>query len=226
MSIARYAIYFAPSNSSALARYGHTVLQREPLANDHPIRLAVTHKASHYGFHATLKAPMELAAGCTERQFLQAVEDFSATQRCIELQGLAPCVLDGFHALTLPRTDDAVSAAQKVSEFAGSIVTSFEPFRAPLSEFDRARRKPELLSPSQRQYLEEYGYPYVLRAFRFHMTLSNRIGDAQDSTSYHEWLSEFYTRTVTETPLLDSLAVFHQPNRDAAFTRIATFAVN
>ena len=38
-----------------------------------------------------------------------------------------------------------------------------------------ARRRPERLTPRQRQLLDQFGYPYVMEEFQFHLTLTDRI---------------------------------------------------
>jgi len=75
------------------------------------------------------------------------------------------------------------------------------------------RRNPDQLSQRQRDYLERYGYPHVLDDFHFHMTLSQQLNDSAKSASYHTWLTELYGDTITQTPWLDRLAVFWQPDR-------------
>ena len=40
---------------------------------------------------------------------------------------------------------------------------------------DRARRNPAKLTPRQCDYLDRWGYPYVMEEFRFHMTLTGRL---------------------------------------------------
>ena len=214
----RFSIYFAPSDNSELAEFGRQVLQDEALENDYPERIKITRKAAHYGFHSTFKAPMELAEGADLNQLLQAVETFVRTKKPVALKGLGPNRIKGFHALTLP-------ASNEVDQFAADVVTSFDHFRAPMSEADRARRNPSELSARQREYLERYGYPHVLDEFRFHMTLSHRLDNIAESNSYHTWLLDLFSKTVTETPWLDRLAIFSQPNRASAFTRIAEFPV-
>jgi len=217
-AIPRYAVYFAPSDQSQLGKFGQHVLQRTPCEHDHPIRIAVTEKASHYGFHATFKAPMELAPGHTEQSLLDAVLAFSKTQRPVPLTGLGPRVVDGFHALTLPDSAD-------VNAFAADVMRTFDGFRAPLTDADRARRRPEQLTTRQRQYLEAFGYPHVLEEFNFHMTLSNRFESEKDSISYHNWLVQLYETKVTQEAWLDQIAVFWQPTRATAFKRVAEFPV-
>jgi len=72
----RYAIYFTPDDSSELGLFGATVLRRRsedagdwlnpelpvdfPQSSDWAERIK---KPAHYGFHATMKAPFELAPG-------------------------------------------------------------------------------------------------------------------------------------------------------------------
>ena len=38
-----------------------------------------------------------------------------------------------------------------------------------------ARRNPDRLPPKQRVLLSRWGYPHVMEAFRFHMTLTDRL---------------------------------------------------
>ncbi|TKA95193.1 DUF1045 domain-containing protein, partial [Cereibacter changlensis] len=42
-----------------------------------------------------------------------------------------------------------------------------------------ARRRPERLSPRQRGYLADWGYPYVMEEFRFHLTLTGDLPEAE-----------------------------------------------
>ena len=74
---------------------------------------------------------------------------------------------------------DAANAA--LDDLAAACVRAFDRFRAPLSAKDRARRAPQRLSPRQREYLDQWGYPFVFEEFRFHMTLTGRLppGEAE-----------------------------------------------
>jgi putative phosphonate metabolism protein len=173
----RYALYFAPppgplaeTASSWLGRDAESGSERAP---PDPELGALTVKARRYGFHATLKAPFRLAEGLSEDDLCAAVEVFAAGQRPFCIPGLCVAVLDGFLAL-VPDGD-----AESLNAFASKVVTRFERFRAPLTESERARRQPERLTERQRVLLEEYGYPYVLDEFRFHMTLTDRLTETQ-----------------------------------------------
>jgi len=101
-AVPRYSVYFAPDEHSQMAEFGRQVLQAEPHQHDHPLRIEITRKAAHYGFHSTFKAPMELAEGVDESELLRAVDAFVKTKKPVELLGISPQVLNGFHALMLP----------------------------------------------------------------------------------------------------------------------------
>ncbi len=58
-------------------------------------------------------------------------------------------------------------------------MVAFERFRAPLSEAEIERRSPDSLSPLEFRNLYQWGYPYVFEAFRFHMTVTGRVSDAE-----------------------------------------------
>jgi len=60
-----------------------------------------------------------------------------------------------------------------------------------------------------------------IRTNRFHMTLSGR-NDHNDA-DYLNWLCRLYQSMVTNTPVLDRLCVFYQPDRTTPFVRIEEF---
>lgn len=224
---ARYAVFFCPEDSSPLAQFGQQVLGRSadgdtlsPRDTDFPDdqqAKALSATPAHYGFHATLKAPFELSAGSTERQLLGEVEVLARQQSVIAMPLLRPRALAGFMALTFDQQPDAITTLAQLC------VRHFEPFRAPISESDILRRKPAQLSDRQREYLYQYGYPYVMNEFRFHMSLTGSMVPA-DHADYVNWLSERYDKLVREQPVLDRLAVFWQADRATPFTRLAQFS--
>ncbi len=132
----------------------------------------ITMTPRKYGFHATLKPPFRLAEGQDVKALEAAVSDLAA--------GLAPAIcnelelttLGGFLALT-PQDD-----MQAVRRVAGACVRELDRFRAPASETESARRRKVGLSPRQEALLAQWGYPYVMEEFRFHMTLTARLPQA------------------------------------------------
>lgn len=221
MSI-RYALYFSPVTNSPLATFGAASLGRsantprpDNVGSPHPDKarwLALTQSPAHYGFHATLKAPFELRPGTTVDALATQLEQFAQTLSPIPLDGLAPRHLAGFAALTL------TSQAPLLTGLAQQVVEAFEPYRQPLSETDIQRRKGQALTPRQLELLERFGYPYVDDEFRFHMTLTGPLSERD--LDYVEWLKTLYGQFVTDTPWLDQIALYSQPDRQSPFVKV------
>jgi Protein of unknown function (DUF1045) len=175
----RYAIYFVPAAGSDLYRFGSSVLRydcytgeqvapADELAGDADSWRSLTEEPRRYGFHATLKAPFHLACERTERQLVDAMQDFAAAGHAV---AIAPVVemLEDFAAV-VPRRPDPL-----VNSLAAHCTTAFDRFRAPMSPRERARRLATPLSRDQTENLERWGYPYVFAHFRFHLTLTGRL---------------------------------------------------
>jgi hypothetical protein len=58
---------------------------------------------------------------------------------------------------------------------AAATVAAFDPFRAPLTPTELARRRVPGLTAKQEALLLRWGYPYVMEAFRFHITLTGNL---------------------------------------------------
>ena len=109
--------------------------------------------------------------------------------------------LDGFLAL-VPGGDSAALRAM-----AGHVVQQLDAFRAPLTQAERDRRRPDRLTPRQRDLLERWGYPYVMEEFRFHMTLSDRL--SADDEALLRPLAEGQVLAHAPHPFpVDALALF------------------
>lgn len=227
---ARYAIYFSPEDSSELSLFGATVLRRHALdATDWlnpelPVEFPEScvwsdqiNKPAQYGFHATIKAPFELAEGQSADNLISELVAFCNTQTLISLQGLAPVRTCRYDALAFVQQPEALPP------LAAACVKGFEHYRAPLHPADVERRNPASLSESELANLHQYGYPYILNDFNFHMTLSGQNSkDADhDNLAYFEWLCDLYKTMVKTPPVLDRLCVFQQPDRQSPFIRLA-----
>lgn len=201
---ARYAIYFAPSRESLLWQRSESWLSQPDLA-------PLTVSARRYGFHATIKAPMILALDYAE--FDAALSAFADAHTAVTLNGLAPRLIDGFLALTTE------PQSQELTDFATAAVEAFEPFRAPLSEGEQARRLKGPLTPRQIELVARYGYPYVLEEFLFHMTLTDRLpADRRDGVV--ERAEAWFADALAQPVSLDRLVVFAEPEPGAAFERL------
>jgi putative phosphonate metabolism protein len=214
----RYAIYYAPTPDSALDRFGAQMLGYDAFGGDDlpfpdgvtPDWRELTQDPRKYGFHATLKAPMALADGKTEVQLTAACEVFAAKARRIPI--IAPIVdsISGFIAVIPSRP------SEEVLQLATDATRDFDAFRAPLTPEDRARRHPDKLTPRQRDYLDRWGYPYVMEEFRFHMTLTGRLG-AERREPIVGWLRDRFVATGINTIAIDRIALFRQDEEASRF---------
>ena len=160
----RYAIYYTPPPGSALAGFGRAWFARAAPCLDAPRR---------YGFHGTLKAPFRLAAGVEEAELLGAVESFAASRPALAGPPLEPAMLAGFLALMPSEPCGALD------RLAADCVVAFDRFRAPPTDVELARRRRAPLGPRREALLKRWGYPYVMEAFRFHMTLTGRLDEEE-----------------------------------------------
>ncbi len=217
----RYAVYFTPGQNDPLTRVAAGWLGRDPftggqlpppaVATLSPAEIAFhTASARRYGFHATLKAPFHLAEGVSEADLDEELARFASGCEPVLLSKLVPKRIDGFLALV------PASPAPDLDRLAGEIVTHFDRFRAPLSEADIRRRSPESLSPEEFRNLMQWGYPYVFESFRFHMTLTGRVPDA-DLSRVRAAIDEVFAAALDQPAVIDGLALFVEPEPGAPF---------
>ena len=218
----RYALYFTPPHDDPLTTLAGRWLGRDAFSGETfsaaptgelsaDERLQTTADPRRYGFHATLKAPFELAASVTEADLLEAAADFAAKTPAFTLPELVLGQLGRFFALV---PGDVYPALQN---FSADVVKSFEPFRATLSEADLARRKPEQLDAAHRANLLRWGYPYVMEQFRFHMTLTNQVAPERQA-AVAAVLRETFAAHIGRPLAISGLAVFVEETRGAPFT--------
>jgi putative phosphonate metabolism protein len=174
MSYSRFAVYFiAPEGPLAdfgAAWLGWDVVRGAEVPQpDVPGLDDITMTPRKYGFHGTLKPPFRLAEGCSLSALEQATADLAAGLAPGHCDGLELTALGRFLALT-PRGD--IAGLRRVAE---ACVRDLDSFRAPAPEAELERRRKAGLSPRQEALLLDWGYPYVMEEFRFHMTLSGRL---------------------------------------------------
>jgi putative phosphonate metabolism protein len=206
----RYALYCLPAPGSRLEAFGRSVLGYDTVSGTpvpHPEGLdglsAVTAGARTYGFHATLKAPLRLAESATEAGLIAAARDLAAAHPPVAVGPLKVAALGAFLALVPDAPPPALGL------LAAECVAALDPFRAPLTEAERAKRRPERLDPRGRALLDRWGYPYVFEAFRFHMTLTDALPEAERD-AWHRRLSEAYAASGPEPLVIDALGLLTQ----------------
>lgn len=174
----RYAIYYAPRDGAfagAVASWlgwdpvtGAAVAYPSLDGLPAPVE-ALTAEPRKYGFHGTIKAPFRLAEGVGRADLEQEVARLAARLAPVVMPGLQLVALKGFVAL-LPEGDEA-----DLLELGAEVVTQLDPLRAALTGAEVAKRRPERLSARQRALLDQWGYPYVMEEFRFHLTLTGTL---------------------------------------------------
>jgi putative phosphonate metabolism protein len=220
-SFPRYAIYYAAAPGSDLDRFGAQLLGYDAVSGEDvpfpgdvsqitPDWRELTSDPRKYGFHATLKAPLSLAPDRTEAELIAGCAAFAATPRPIPVITPAVGSISGFIAV-VPSERSA-----GLERLAADCTRELDQFRAPLTADDRERRNPSALTPRQRDYLDRWGYPYVMEEFRFHMTLTGRL-DAARREPILAMLRARFSEIGLSTLAIDRIALFRQDDADARF---------
>ncbi|WP_282022254.1 DUF1045 domain-containing protein [Ruegeria faecimaris] len=177
MTFTRYAIYFAPPATAEWTQFATRWLGWDMEAGTevaHPGLdgvdvAAVTEVPRKYGLHATMKPPFRLREGQSVTALQEACATLAASQCAIMMEGLEIARLGRFLALRPLGDTSALNA------LAAACVQELDMFRSPPSAAELDHRRASRLTPDQDANLVIWGYPYVLNAFRFHITLSGRL---------------------------------------------------
>lgn len=218
----RFAIYYAPPRSSSWWAKGCAWLGRDPEAGAAPpppppeppgltrpvADLTVAPRL--YGWHGTLVAPFRLAAGVAAADLLENARSWTLSQRRFEVVVQA-AALDRFIAIRpLGKTADA-----RLRALAADALRHFAPTTAAPSPQELERRLRAPLTACQRALLAQWGYPFVLDEFRFHMTLTDALDDPSARQRVIDWWRE-EIRLLGPLPI-DGAAVFVQHGPAAPF---------
>jgi len=176
----RYALYYAPPEAEDWAQFATSWLGWDMAAAravahpDLPVDVAkITQTPRKYGLHATIKPPFALAAGHDVDALHAACAALCARLAPVTLDGLALERLGGFLALRPVGDQDQLNA------LAAACVSGLDLFRAPASQAELDKRRARGLSAVQERNLLDWGYPYLMDDFRFHITLTGRLPKAQ-----------------------------------------------
>lgn len=208
----RYAIYYAPAPGDFAdvtaawlgwdAAGGRTVAHPQVAGLPAPVAV-LTETPRKYGFHGTIKPPFHLADGTDADGLHDAVAALAARLAPVVLPGLQLVDLHGFVALT-PLGDTGALAA-----LAAEVVMTLDRFRAPPSPQEIARRRPDRMTERQRALLTQWGYPYVMDQFQFHLTLTGSL-TAADSAATLQALRPLIGPLMPQPFVLADLALFGQ----------------
>lgn len=221
----RYAVYFAPSPGTLAWLAGSHWLGRcaallQPLPQldiqgvDKQDLARLTAAPRRYGWHATLKAPFALAPGVDWLTLHHAVQTLARTLRPFEMPPMQVQRIDDFLAL-VPMAAHPANANLQAA--AAACATQLQPLAAALPASEMARRRAAGLTPRQEELLQQWGYPFVLEEFRFHLSLTGSLAGADASTV--ALVLDAAEQFFADLPTLqfNSLALFAEPTPGADF---------
>jgi hypothetical protein len=226
----RFALYYAPATTNPLWLKAVQWLDRDP-ARGTPVpadiegiaaeyRHRISRSARRYGFHATIKAPMLLAAGVGRRELEEELTAFALKHPAVEIGHLVPRFIDWFLALV------PAEQGKALTDFAGEVVAHFDRFRAPMTPGDREKRiRGGTYTGHQIELLDRYGYPHVMDEFQFHMTLTDRLPEGEREAVLAA-AATWFAPVIAAPFMLDRLALFRETEPGAPFDRVADFPLS
>jgi putative phosphonate metabolism protein len=213
---ARVAVYYAPAPTDPLFAAAAAWLGRDPACDapapqpDIPGIAEVTAEPRLYGFHATLKPPMRLAEGRRWDEVLEAARVLADGIAPFDLPELSVQDLHGFLAL---RETFPCAALQGLAD---ACMEQLDPWRAPPSEDELARRRRATLSVEQDAMLTRWGYPYVFETWFFHMTLTRRL-DTAEKTRFQPAAEAYFADALSIPRQVTDICLFTQATHGAPF---------
>ena len=226
---ARYALYLAPAEDSALWQTGsawlgrdartHALLPQPQVEGISADRLqALTASARHYGLHATLKPPMRLADGVSADMLRDAARTLAAATSAFALPALVVDTLSGFIAL---RTMHSSAALQQLAD---NCVMQLDRFRRGSDAAELAQRRGAGLNAKQEELLTRFGYPYVMDEWRFHITLTERVAGVERDLLL-AWLARHFAAALAEPLRCEDVCLFVQDSAAHTFVLRERFSL-
>jgi len=168
-----------------------------------------TRKASRYGFHATLKAPMPIRKPLAE--MINAVKASLSTVAPFSLPPLRLTLEDGFVALRLG------TPCPRLVDLADRCVQDLDDFRVPhTAAAEEQIRASSDLTPQNLANLKRWGYPYVFSEWVFHMTLS----DQQPDDHIFRMACDFFAESAARPRRISAVGIFVEPEPQQDFILI------
>lgn len=225
----RYTLYFVPPADSAIYRVGSGLLGWDsyagaaaPLPPDAGLPEdwgELTRPPRPYGLHVTFVPPFHLAQGHGEADLIEAFASFCAEPRSTATIAPEVRAVRDFIAI-VPRRASGI-----VNQLAADCLTWFDLFRAPFTAADHVRRLTPGLNERERWNLHRWGYPYVLKEFFFHMTLTGEIA-AERRAAVVACLSTLFAGHGANAPLcVDRIVLLRQDQADSGFKVVREGAI-
>ena len=221
----RFAIYLAPEPQEKLWSFGSSWIGYDAQTRasiTHPALPGITPKAIHeatehprlYGLHLTIKAPFRLIDGLCVSELEHAVEELACRHDPI---GPFSLVLEQRKAAEAKLFLCLAPAERQpaLHRLEADAVVTLDPFRAPLTLAEVAKRRPDRLDRKELGYLHSYGYPYVLDVYQPHISLTGPI--APDSPLQAALGQQLNAEPELMQFAARSLLIFEQPEPGAPF---------
>lgn len=209
-SYSRYAIYFKPQASSALAEF------EQEWFGSMPDQIVASPKK--YGLHATLKAPFRLNDQRTYEGLVTAIKYLAGDFASVDVGPLVQKNMGGFIAL-VPKTQ-----CPGLNQLAFDWVRLLDPYRAPADEAELERRRAAGLSEAENEMLQKWGYPYVDKCFRFHITLTGKL-NAKERESLQPALDELLIPVLKEPLMIKDICLVGDPGNGERFRLLERFSL-
>jgi hypothetical protein len=227
----RCAVYFVPevhgdwwqAGSRWLGRCAASGALYAPpeIAGVSPERFqSLTAEPRRYGWHATLKAPFRLAQGQSLETLRAAMHALARQLPAFDLPPLRVHDLGGFLALR-PENDPAL-----LTRTAAACVQQLHPLAQPLNDSELARRRQAPLTPEQDRLLLAWGYPWVLDAFQFHLSLTGSLTGALPPERAALMAAAQDRFETLATCHFGHIALFTEPHAGAHFELVDTMALH
>lgn len=205
---------FADSWLGWSARKGCSV-QRPDVLNLGTQISEITQGPAKYGFHATLKPPFRLTRGTSHEKLADACQKLAAQTAAFELESLSLVRLGRFLALK------ADGDQSQINDLASRCVTQLDHHRARMTQSEAEKRLASARSDSQRARIQDWGYPFVLDQYRFHMTMTDKLpkGDLDET---QQALGKVLDPMLSKPVPLDAISLVGE-GEDGKFRQIERF---
>ncbi len=221
----RYAVYFVPPEGP-LSRFGAEWLgwdinRATTVAHPSFEKLditSITAKPRKYGFHATLKPPFRIVENHGEEELQAAIADLADTLPPVTLEKLRLSRIGRFIALTPDGNQTGINS------LAAACVREIDFFRSPPTQTELSHRRKSGLSDRQDELLRDWGYPYVMEEFRFHITLSGKLDD-ETGTAVQKALQSTIVPLLPTPFIIDQIALVGE-RQDGRFEVIQRYRLS
>jgi hypothetical protein len=226
----RHAAYFAPAPGSQAWLLGaqwlgrcpqspKALTQPTPTGWDAAAFAQCTREPRRYGWHATLKAPFVLSSECTVTELRAGFSKVAAGAGASFILHLELARLGNFLAL-VPRQPSA-----QLQALADACVRQLHPFAAPLPPSEIDRRSRGGLSARQHDMLAQWGYPYVMQDFQFHMTLTGSLDglSTEQTAQLLEHATTLFAPLLSDGLPIDAVSWFAEDAQGADFRWVDRF---